>query len=213
MFERMKSTRVKICGITTPEDVEAAAAVGADAIGFNFYPPSPRYVELERATELSRRCPPFVSAVALFVNPEPDEVQAVLQAVPGVSVLQFHGTETPEFCGSFARPYIKSIGVHNEVDVIEEMSRYATASALLLDSFDPVRWGGTGREFDWNKIPAERLRPLVLAGGLNAGNVEGAIRQVKPFAVDVCNGVESSPGIKDPVKLEAFMRSVERVSR
>ncbi len=209
----MKSTRVKICGITTPEDVEAAAAVGADAIGFNFYPPSPRYVGLELATELSRRCPPFVSAVALFVNPEPDAVQAVLQAVPGVSVLQFHGTETPEFCGSFARPYIKSIGVHNAVDVIEEMSRYATASALLLDSFDPVRWGGTGREFDWNKIPAERLRPLVLAGGLNADNVEGAIRQVKPFAVDVCNGVESSPGIKDPAKLEAFMRSVERVSR
>ena len=206
-----RAARVKICGITSLQDLSAAVAAGADAIGLNFYPPSPRYLELERAAEIGRSCPPFVNLAALFVNPERPAVEAVLRAVPAVSVLQFHGKEPPEFCASFGRAYVKTIGVHDEVDVAEEMRRYCDASAVLLDSYDPVRWGGTGREFDWNKVPDERVRPLVLAGGLNPENVADAIRRVRPFAVDVCGGVESSPGVKDPEKLVAFMRSVEIV--
>lgn len=207
------AVRVKICGITSVDDLNAAVSVGAHAIGLNFFPPSPRALTVQRAAVLAKCTPPFLNVVALFVNPERQVVEDVLAAVPSVSTLQFHGTEPPEFCSSFGRPYIKSVGVRGEFDIAAEMGRYIDAAAMLLDSFDPVIWGGTGRSFDWSKIPENRTKLLVLAGGLNPDNVEDAIRKVQPYAVDVCGGVESSPGVKDPDKLISFMRSVERVSR
>jgi phosphoribosylanthranilate isomerase len=207
----LDSPQVKVCGITTEHDFDMALRCGADAIGLNFFPPSPRYIDVELATQLGRRCPPFTSLVALFVNATQQTVRAVLNAVPQLSVLQFHGVEPPEFCRSFGRAYIKSIGVREDVDLAKEIPRFDEASAILLDSFDPVRWGGTGRAFNWSAIPAERLKPLILAGGLTPENVAGAIGQVRPYAVDVCGGVEVSPGVKDEAKMEQFIRSVRSV--
>lgn len=203
--------RVKVCGITTERDVDLAVELGADAIGLNFYPPSPRALEPRSAARLARRCPPFTTVVALFVNPRREDVSAVLDTVAGIAVLQFHGTEEPEFCAGFGRPYVKAVAMEAGVDLAAQMRRFATAGAMLLDAFDPDLWGGTGRSFDWKRVPGERAMPIVLAGGLTADNVADAIRRVRPYAVDVCGGVESAPGRKDERKLRAFMRSVHSV--
>ena len=203
--------RVKVCGITSQRDLCLAVDLGADAIGLNFYPPSPRALEVRQAVALATRCPAFTTVVALFVNPTFGDVAAVVDAVPQIGVLQFHGTESPEFCEQFKRPYIKSIGMRPGLEVLGEIQRYPGAAAILLDSFDPLRWGGTGRAFDWGQVPPEQLTPTVLAGGLNADNVAAAVRQIRPYAVDVCGGVEASPGVKDEAKMKAFMWSVESV--
>lgn len=203
-------TRIKICGITRVDDLKAVAASGADALGLVFYDKSPRYVDLQQAAQLARVTPPFVSVVGLFVNPTEHEVRSVLQAVP-LDALQFHGEEAPEFCQQFGRPYLKAIRVKAGVDLLQCAARYAGAQGLLLDAFVEGTHGGTGASFDWALIPQDLPLPVILSGGLHAGNVGGAIRQVRPYAVDVSSGVEESKGIKDAAKIAAFIKEVKDV--
>ena len=203
-------TRIKICGITRAADGRAAADAGADAIGLVFYPPSPRFLAHERAREIRDAVPPFVSTVALFVNPSRDEVQAVLERV-WPAMLQFHGEETPEFCASFGVPYVKACRVRNGVsagvDLIEYLRPFSGAAGWLLDSHVD-EYGGVGESFDWSLVPEARIRPLVLSGGLTRENVRDAVRRVRPWAVDVSSGVESAKGIKDAAKIAAFIAEV-----
>ena len=201
-------TRVKICGITRPEDAAAAVASGADALGFVFYPPSPRCVDIEQAARIVAGLPPFVMSVALFVNAEPELVADVVGALR-VDLLQFHGNECPDYCASHGRPWIKAVRMKDGVDVDREMTRYAGARGLLLDAYRPGVPGGTGEAFDWERIPAETGPRIILAGGLEPGNVGAAIATVRPHAVDVSGGVEADKGIKDPARIAAFMRSVK----
>jgi phosphoribosylanthranilate isomerase len=199
-------TRIKICGITRSEDAQAAAGAGADAVGLVFYPPSPRFLTLEWARELRADLPPFVTPVALFVNPAAAEVYTVLERVrPGM--LQFHGEESPVFCAQFGVPYIKACRVRPDVDLLEYLRPFSGAAGWLLDSH-VEEYGGVGESFDWSLVPAERIRPMVLSGGLTRDNVGEAIRRVRPWAVDVSSGVESSKGIKDAAKIAAFITEV-----
>ena len=193
--------------MTRVEDARAAIAAGADAIGLVFAPKSPRVVSIEQAREIAAVAPPFVSVVGLFVDATADDIRTVLSRVR-LSLLQFHGSETPEQCRLFDRPYIKAIPMRPDVDLAAEERRYADASGLLLDAFDDAIPGGTGRRFDWTRIPARRAKPIVLAGGLNPENVGEAIRRARPDAVDVSSGVEMAKGIKDPAKIVAFIAAV-----
>ena len=199
-------TRVKICGITRVPDAQAAARAGADAIGLVFYPPSPRFLGLEQARALRRALPPFVSAVALFVNPSVEEVQRVLETVRP-DVLQFHGEEGPEFCERFGVPYLKACRVRQGVDLLEYLRPYSGASGWLADAYVEA-YGGTGTSFDWSVVPQQRALPLVLSGGLTCDNVGDAIRIVRPWGVDVSSGVESAKGIKDAGRIAAFIEEV-----
>lgn len=204
-------TRSKICGITRVEDGLACARHGADAIGLVFYPPSPRHVFAERAREIARALPPFVTTVALFVDPTAAEVEKVLHEVRP-DVLQFHGSEAPEFCASFGVSWLKAVRVKAGLNLVEYATRYREAQGLLLDAYVEGQAGGTGQSFDWALIPAGLPLPVVLSGGLDAGNVAAAIRQVKPWAVDVSSGVEAAKGIKDEAKIAAFMQGVRNGS-
>ncbi len=197
-----------MCGITRPQDGLAAAAAGADAIGMVFYGKSPRNVTLDQATAIARALPPFVSSVALFVNPQASEVEAVLHHVRP-DVLQFHGEETPEFCRSFGVPYLKAARVRPDSDLLQFAASYADAQGFLLDAWSEAGHGGTGERFDWNLIPANLPKPLILAGGLTPENVRLAIETVHPWAVDVSSGIEQSKGIKDAARIAAFMKEVE----
>lgn len=200
-------TRVKICGITRLQDAEAAAHAGADAIGLVFYPPSPRCVSLEQAVRLRAALPPFVTTVALFVNPSRDEVAQVLQKVRP-SMLQFHGEEAADFCAGFDTPWIKACRVRPGVDLLEYFRPYRGAAGWLADAY-VEGYGGAGQSFDWSVVPKERERPLILSGGLGPQNVREAIRRVRPWAVDVSSGVELAKGIKDAAKIAAFVTEVE----
>ncbi|MCG8522170.1 MAG: phosphoribosylanthranilate isomerase [Pseudomonadales bacterium] len=206
------TARVKICGLTRPQDVEAAVACGADAIGLVFYAPSPRAVDLEQARILAAKVPAFVAVTGLFVNPERDYVEAVLDAVP-LDLLQFHGDESPEFCQSFGRRWIKAVRVREPGQIEQAFADYHQASGLLVDAWDPNRYGGTGQSFNWSLIPESRPLPLILAGGLSSDNVARAIEQVRPWAVDVSGGVEESKGKKDTTKLSQFFKEVHRVCK
>ena len=186
-------TRIKICGITRAEDIRAVAAAGADAFGLVFYPPSPRCLTVERAGALRRAAPAFLSSVALFVNPQREAVEAVLRGVRP-DLLQFHGEETPAFCRSFGVPYIKACRVRPGVDLLEYWRRFDDASAWLADAW-VEEYGGVGAGFDWALLPALSERPLVLSGGLTPDNVAAAVRQLRPWAVDVSTGVETAKGI------------------
>lgn len=199
-------TRIKICGITRPEDVAAVGAAGADAFGLVFYPPSPRCLTVERASALRRAAPAFLSSVALFVNPRRDEVEAVLRGVRP-DLLQFHGEESPAFCRSFGWPYVKACRVRPGVDLLEYWRQFDDASAWLADAW-VEEYGGVGAGFDWALLPAQGERPLVLSGGLTPGNVAAAVRQLRPWAVDVSTGVETAKGIKDASRIDAFIREV-----
>jgi phosphoribosylanthranilate isomerase len=203
-------TRIKICGITREQDLRAVAHSGADAIGLVFYEKSPRHVDLQQATKLAGHVPPFVTVVGLFVNPSAEYVCEVLAKV-SLDVLQFHGEEPPEFCQQFGKPYLKAIRVKPGVDLIQCASRYASAQGLLLDAFVEGTQGGTGEAFDWGLIPRNLDLPVILSGGLHAGNVASAIEQVRPYAVDVSSGVEASKGIKDAAKIVAFIKEVNNV--
>tara|TARA_Y100000815_G_scaffold132466_1_gene119588 strand:+ start:972 stop:1601 length:630 start_codon:yes stop_codon:yes gene_type:complete len=206
------TARVKICGLTRPQDVEAGVACGADAIGLVFYAPSPRAVDLEQARILAAKVPAFVAVTGLFVNPERDYVEAVLDAVP-LDLLQFHGDESPEFCQSFGRRWIKAVRVREPGQIEQAFADYHQASGLLVDAWDPNRYGGTGQSFNWSLIPESRPLPLILAGGLSSDNVARAIEQVRPWAVDVSGGVEESKGKKDATKLSQFFKEVHRVCK
>lgn len=203
-------TRIKICGITREQDLQAVASCGADAIGLVFYEKSPRHVSLQQAAKLTHAVPPFVTLVGLFVNPSVEYVREVLAQV-SLDVLQFHGEEAPEFCAQFGRPYLKAIRVRDGVDLVQCAAMYADAQGLLLDAYVEGTHGGTGAVFEWSLIP-EALRPrIILSGGLDSSNVGAAISVVHPYAVDVSSGVEASKGIKDAAKVAAFINEVKRV--
>jgi phosphoribosylanthranilate isomerase len=202
-------TRVKICGITRVEDAQAAAAQGADAIGLVFYRPSPRCVTRERARQIVEAAPAFVATVAVFVNPAHEEVEAVIREC-GVTLLQFHGEESPDFCAGFSRPYIKAARIRPELDLLKYLSPHTAARAWMLDAFHEDLWGGTGGAFDWGLVPRGMARPVILSGGLTIANVADAVRRVRPYAVDVSTGVEASKGIKDAAKIAAFIGAVKR---
>jgi phosphoribosylanthranilate isomerase len=186
-------TRVKICGIARPQDAVDAATAGADAIGLVFYPPSPRYLSVERAREIRDALPPFVQAVALFVNADAAQVAQVIGRVHP-AMLQFHGEETPGFCTQFGLPFIKAGRVAQGVDLLEYLRPFAAASGWLLDAH-VQEYGGVGTSYDWSLEPPRLERPLVLSGGLTRDNVGAAIRRVRPWALDVSSGVESAKGI------------------
>jgi phosphoribosylanthranilate isomerase len=198
---------VKICGITRPEDALVAVRAGADAIGLVFYEGSPRAVSIAQAREIVTALPPFVSAVGLFVNALAANIHAIIGDVH-LDVLQFHGDENPEFCAQFSRPYFKAIRVQHETNLLQYALDFKDAKALLLDAHSDAAYGGTGQTFDWTLIPANLPKPVILAGGLNAENVAAAIKQVRPYAVDVSGGVEAAKGIKDAAKIAAFMKEV-----
>lgn len=200
-------TRIKICGITSVADAQAAARHGADAIGLVFFPPSPRNVGIEQAREIAASLPPFVDAVALFVNPSREEVEHVL-AECRITMLQFHGEEPPAFCDSFGLPYLKAARVRAGMDLLEYFAPYASAAGWLLDAYRDDLYGGTGEPFNWDLIPRELARPVVLSGGLAPDNVAEAVRRVRPWAVDVSSGVEAAKGVKDERLIAAFIAGV-----
>ena len=202
----MQRTRIKICGITRAGDLDAAVRAGADAVGFVFYPPSPRYLAPDAAAVLARRVPPFVVRVGLFVNAEPADVRAVLEQVP-LDVLQFHGEEDAAYCEQIGLPYLKAARVRPGLDLLEFARAYPTAQGLLLDAWVEA-YGGMGQSFDWSLIPNDLPLPMVLSGGLHAGNVAEAVRKVHPWAVDVSSGVEAAKGVKDDDKIAAFVAAV-----
>lgn len=200
---------VKICGITRMEDALAAAHAGVHAVGLVFCENSPRHVGIDRAREIVRVLPPFVTAVGLFVNPERSLVEKAITET-GISLLQFHGEEGEEFCASFVIPYIKAARVKPGLDLVQYAACYASAKGILLDAFVQGMSGGTGQTFDWGLVPADLPLPVILSGGLNPSNVTEAIRKVDPWAVDVSSGVEASKGIKDAAKIAAFMQGVKK---
>ncbi|MDH5435389.1 MAG: phosphoribosylanthranilate isomerase [Gammaproteobacteria bacterium] len=200
--------KIKICGITRPEDAILASNLGVDAIGLVFYGGSPRAVTIEQAQAITAVLPPFISLVGLFVDESQYEIQAVLDEV-SLDVLQFHGDQTQAFCSDFGRRYFKALRIGANTNIEQEMNDYTDTSAFLLDSHSEKARGGTGEAFDWEKVPAKTKKPIILAGGLNPDNVAAAIQQTSPYAVDVSSGVESSKGIKDAEKMAAFVRAVQ----
>ncbi len=199
-------TKVKICGLTEADIARDAAMAGADAIGLVFYDKSPRNVDVHRAQEIIEELPPFVNRVGLFVNANPSFVDEVLCEVP-LDTLQFHGDEGVLDCTQYQMPFIKSLRVKPETNVVQVAEQFSSASAILLDSYNPSTYGGTGEAFDWSLACVDISLPIILAGGLNEENVSMAINQVNPYAVDTSSGVESAPGVKDIDKIIAFIRN------
>jgi len=200
----LKKTRVKICGVTSVADALLAQEAGADAIGVVFYEPSPRCVTIDQAREIALSVGPFVTLVGLFVNAPAEYVKEVLAAVP-LHVLQFHGDESPDYCESFQRAYIKAIRMRPELDVLAAIDKHPLAAGVLLDAYRPGVPGGTGETFDWQRIPHQTNKPIILAGGLNASNIAEAIALTGVYGVDVSGGVELSPGVKDAGKIQNFI--------
>jgi phosphoribosylanthranilate isomerase len=198
-------TRIKFCGMTRPADAEAAARLGADAVGLVLAPESPRFIGLREAVIIRRRLPPFVQAVALFRNAAVDEVRRALDELRP-DLLQFHGEESPGYCEAFGWPYLRAVPMKGGAALGDWERRFASAAALLLDAHGAGEQGGQGRPFDWSAIRSSR--PFVLAGGLTPDNVGQAVRQVRPYAVDVSSGIERSPGIKDEDKMQRFIEAV-----
>lgn len=205
-------TRIKICGLTQVEAALHAAYAGADAIGLVFYPPSPRHVGIAQASEIAQALPAFVSSVALFVDADVATVQTVIEQVRP-NLLQFHGDESPAYCRQFNLPYIKAVRVRSGLDLVQYATRYDDAQGILLDAFVQGEAGGTGRSFDWALIPPDMPLPLILSGGLDTQNVAAAVEQIRPWAVDVSSGVESSKGIKDAAKVVQFIQEVSNAYR
>lgn len=206
----MSTVRIKVCGITRPEDARSAAGAGVDAIGMVFYAPSPRYLRVEDAPAIVGAAGPFVTSVALFVNPDPDHVSRVLE-VAQPHLLQFHGDEDHAFCASFGHPYLKAIRIKPDTDIAAAIAQYPDASGFLFDTWNADAYGGTGKTFDWSRLQGVSGFPLILAGGLNPDNVAQAVERVSPYGVDVSGGVESAPGIKDPDKMARFVAAARRI--
>lgn len=198
-------TKVKICGFTEPNNARDAALAGVDAIGLVFYDKSPRNVDINSAQKIIEALPPFINRVGLFVNANPSFIDEILCEVP-LDTLQFHGDESVLDCAQYQMPFIKSLRVKPDTNVKEIAENFSSASALLLDSFSPSSYGGTGESFDWSLACVKISLPIILAGGLTVDNVADAIKQVNPYAVDASSGVESAPGVKDIDKIEAFIR-------
>ena len=206
----MSAVRSKICGITRIEDALAAVEAGADAIGLVFYAKSPRAVTVQQARTIIAALPPFVTTVGLFVDASRCELGEILDAVP-LDLLQFHGDESPAACDGYHRPYIKALRVKPGDDIAAQVALYKNASGVLLDTYVPGIPGGTGEAFDWSLVPVGLSKPVILAGGLTADNVAGAINRVRPYAVDVSGGVEVAKGIKDAKMIRAFIQAVKAV--
>ncbi|MBL0727316.1 phosphoribosylanthranilate isomerase [Piscinibacter sp. HJYY11] len=199
-------TRIKICGLTREADLDAAVEAGADAVGFVLYPKSPRHVTVDRAAALASRLPPFVTPVVLLVNASPGELAGVVEALPD-AMLQFHGDETPGQCREAGRPFLRAARMAPGFDLLDFAHQYPHAQGLLLDAH-VEGYGGSGKVFDWSQIPTNVPRPVVLSGGLHAGNVTQGILQVRPSAVDVSSGVEAAKGIKDAAAIRRFCEAV-----
>jgi phosphoribosylanthranilate isomerase len=205
-------TRVKICGFTRVEDAVCAARLGVDAIGLVFYPPSPRNVDIAQAVKIVEALPAFVSVVALFVDEEEPRIREVLRKVP-IDCLQFHGDEPAGACRLYGKRYMKAVRMRPDTDIPTLAQQYCDADGLLLDAWHPGIKGGSGSRFDWNLIPKNCGLPVILAGGLEASNAGRAIQTVKPYALDVSSGVEAEKGVKDAVKMAAFMSEVNEGDR
>jgi len=201
-------TRIKICGITRFEDALAACDAGADAIGLVFHPASPRAISAEAARTLVMGLPPLITVVGLFLDAQADVVRSVLERVP-LGLLQFHGNESADYCERFPLRYIKAVAMGGEADPIAYAASHPAAAGFLLDSHGAGEQGGSGKAFDWDRIPKHFGRPLILAGGLGPGNVAEAVSQYHPYGVDVSSGLESAPGVKDVQRIKAFMREVQ----
>jgi phosphoribosylanthranilate isomerase len=201
-------TRIKICGITNLKDALTAVSLEVDALGFVFYPPSPRFITPDKAKQIRRQIPPFTLVVGVFVNEAKEEVIKVAKECK-LDALQFHGNESPEYCDFFSDyKTIKSFSLKEASD-LEAISHYRV-EAILIDAYDPARYGGTGKKANWELARAAKsFGPLILAGGLNESNIEEAIKSVKPYGVDVSSGVELKPGVKDPEKLKRLVEIVK----
>ena len=205
-------TRVKICGFTRVEDAVCAARLGVDAIGLVFYPPSPRNVGIDQAIEIVNALPAFVSVVALFVDEREAQIREVLERV-SIDCLQFHGDEPAEACRLYGKRYMKAVRMEEGIDISVLAQQYHDAAGLLLDAYHPGAKGGTGSRFDWNRIPEQCALPIVLAGGLDESNARQAVQTVRPYALDVSSGVEAEKGVKDALKMAAFIREVNEGDR
>jgi phosphoribosylanthranilate isomerase len=205
-------TRVKICGFTRVDEAVYAAHLGVDAIGLVFYPPSPRHVEIEQAVRIVQALPAFTSVVALFVDEQEARIREVLAQV-AVDCIQFHGNEPAEACRIYGKRYIKAVGMQDGIDIPALALDYHDAAGLLLDAYHPDAKGGTGSQFDWDLIPKQCTLPIILAGGLDADNAKQAVQTVRPYALDVSSGVEASKGIKDSLKMAAFIKQVNEGDR
>jgi phosphoribosylanthranilate isomerase len=201
----MQRTRIKFCGITRLEDLQVAIDLGVDAMGLVFCPTSPRAINVQHACMLIDRCGPFITSVGLFMNQDEGTISSLIEQAP-VDMLQFHGNESEQFCRSFGLPYLKSIAMGGAGQTVSK-SDYVSASGLLLDSNELGQPGGSGKQFNWQNIPALD-RPIILAGGLDANNVSDAVKKIRPYAVDVSSGIESAKGIKDTNKMKKFVSSV-----
>lgn len=199
-------TRIKFCGLRRAEDIDTAVALGVDAIGFVLWPNSKRAIDLDMLARLSRRIPAFVTRVGLFVDQPVEEVAA---AAKYLDLIQYHGDESPEQCKMVDSPWIKALRMREGIDLFRQADLYSEAQGVLLDAYLPGLPGGTGEQFDWSRIPADLPMPVILAGGLEAGNVAAAIQQVSPFAVDVSGGIESAPGIKDSARMASFVSAIQ----
>jgi phosphoribosylanthranilate isomerase len=203
--------RVKVCGITSVDDALMAVKAGADAIGLVFYEASPRCVSVEQAEAIARSVGPFVTVVALFVNAPSDVVAAILKRVP-IHVIQFHGDEPADFCEQFSRPYMKALRMREDLDVHAEIALFGGALGILLDAYTPGVPGGTGETFDWQRVPKDSNRAIILAGGLTPENIRRAVAETSIYGVDVSGGVERAPGIKEAQKIESFVRAAKSFS-
>lgn len=200
-------TRIKFCGITQLDDARRATDLGVDALGFVFTRRSQRFIGIREARAIRADLPPFVTVVALFMDDEPGWIEEVVAgATP--DLLQFHGDEDAGFAASFQRPYLKAVPMASTTDPARYIADYPDASGFLLDSHAPGARGGTGRTFEWSRVPGHRAQPFVLAGGLTPANVADAILAVKPYGVDVSSGIETAPGIKDAAKMRDFVNAV-----
>ena len=205
-------TRVKICGFTRVDEAVYAAHLGVDAIGLVFYPPSPRHVEIEQAVQIVQALPAFTSVVALFVDEREDRIREVLAQV-AIDCIQFHGDEPAKACRIYGKRYIKAVSMQDGIDIPALTLHYHDAAGLLLDAYHPGAKGGTGSRFDWDLIPKQCALPLILAGGLDATNAKQAVQTVRPYALDVSSGVEAKKGIKDSLKMAAFIKQVNEGNR
>ncbi len=207
----VQRTRIKLCGITRQVDADAASSVGIDALGFNFFEESPRFVAPSAASDIITRLSPFVTTVGLFVNAGAEFVRDTLR-ICRLDLLQFHGDETEGYCRQFNVPYLKALRHRDEAQTLADAAGFPSASGILLDAYKPGLYGGTGQSFDWGQVP-NFDQPLILAGGLTAENVGQAIASAQPYSVDVSGGVESAPGIKDERKIAAFVSAVKQADQ
>ena len=207
----MKKIRIKICGVTNLEDAYDAVKLGADALGFIFFPGSSRFIESLDAKAIVSSIPPFISKIGLFVNPSKDTVEDCIKNV-GIDTLQFHGDESSDFCGIFGLPWIKTISVDENTDIKKNILQYENATAYLFDTKKSDSFGGTGEVFDWSLIPNDLAKPFILAGGLRIENVEDALKIPELYAVDVCSGVEEEKGKKSKMLMRNFIEKVRRIN-